>query len=41
MTSYAKSANASAPSTFFTATLAEADPEIAGSISNELGRQQH
>src|SRR5687767_11979113 len=41
MTSYAKSANASAPSTFFSATLAEADPEIAASIRNELGRQQH
>ena len=41
MTSYAQSANASAPSTFFSATLAEADPEIAGAIKNELGRQQH
>jgi glycine hydroxymethyltransferase len=26
---------------FFTATLAETDPEIAGAIKNELGRQQH
>src|ERR1700704_5547285 len=41
MPSYAKSANASAPATFFSATLAEADPEIAASIRNELGRQQH
>src|SRR5690348_14353977 len=41
MTSYAKSANASAPSSFFTADLAKADPEIAAAIKNELGRQQH
>src|SRR5881397_3166520 len=41
MTSYAKSTNASAPSSFFSATLAEADPDIAGAIRNELGRQQH
>ena len=40
MTSYAKSANASAPSTFFSATLAEADPEIADAIGLELGRQR-
>jgi len=26
---------------FFSATLAESDPEIAGAIQNELGRQQH
>src|SRR5690349_7903883 len=26
---------------FFSATLAEADPEIAEAIGNELGRQQH
>ena len=26
---------------FFTATLAEADPEIADAIAKELGRQQH
>jgi glycine hydroxymethyltransferase len=26
---------------FFTATLAQSDPEIAGAIANELGRQQH
>ncbi|HMN85572.1 MAG TPA: serine hydroxymethyltransferase, partial [Bauldia sp.] len=26
---------------FFTATLADADPEIAGAIAGELGRQQH
>src|SRR5438477_8982719 len=41
MTSYAKSANASAPSSFFSAELAKADPEIAAAIKNELGRQQH
>src|SRR5438477_8859343 len=41
MTSYAKSANASAPSSFFTANLTKADPEIAAAIRNELGRQQH
>ena len=27
--------------TFFSATLAETDPEIAGAIANELGRQSH
>ena len=27
--------------TFFTATLAQSDPEIAGAIANELGRQSH
>lgn len=26
---------------FFSASLAESDPEIAGAIKNELGRQQH
>src|SRR5207249_1057490 len=31
----------SAPSSFFTADLAKADPEIAASINSELGRQQH
>src|SRR5437868_13572032 len=41
MTSYASSANASAPATFFSADLAKADPEIAAAIKNELGRQQH
>jgi len=41
MTSYAKSANASAPNSFFTANLAMADPDIAAAIKNELGRQQH
>jgi glycine hydroxymethyltransferase len=34
-------ANAPQRSGFFTSTLAEADPEIAGSIADELGRQQH
>jgi len=32
---------ASAPDSFFTATLAEADPEIANAIKGELGRQRH
>jgi len=41
MSSYAKSANASVPSSFFTADLAKADPEISSAIKNELGRQQH
>jgi glycine hydroxymethyltransferase len=33
--------SASAPDSFFTATLAEADPEIAAAIQGELGRQRH
>jgi len=32
---------ASAPDSFFTATLVQADPEIADAIRRELGRQQH
>src|SRR6516164_7876482 len=32
---------ASAPDSFFTARLAEADPDIAAAISGELGRQRH
>src|SRR5712672_4259945 len=32
---------ASAPDSFFIATLAEADPEIAAAIKGELGRQRH
>ena len=32
---------AAAPDSFFTATLAEADPEIAAAIEGELGRQRH
>jgi glycine hydroxymethyltransferase len=32
---------ASAPGSFFTATLAEADPEIANAIKGELSRQRH
>ena len=32
---------ASAPDSFFTATLEQADPEIADAIRRELGRQQH
>src|SRR5438876_12241047 len=31
----------SAPDTFFSASLAEADPEIAAAIRGELGRQRH
>src|SRR6201995_5526676 len=31
----------SAPDSFFTATLAEADPEIAAAIRGALGRQRH
>src|SRR5882724_4505972 len=42
MTSSSSSAKtASAPDSFFTATLAEADPEIAAAIRGELGRQRH
>src|SRR6202163_4168556 len=42
MSSSAKSANAaSAPDSFFTATLSEADPDIAAAIRGELGRQRH
>src|SRR3977135_1896166 len=32
---------ASGPDSFFTATLADADPEIAAAIQGELGRQRH
>src|SRR6266850_8031568 len=32
---------ASAPDSFFTATLDQADPEIAAAIKGELGRQRH
>jgi len=31
----------SAPDSFFTATLSEADPDIAAAIRGELGRQRH
>src|ERR1700727_2895829 len=31
----------SAPDSFFTATLTEADPDMAAAISGELGRQRH
>jgi glycine hydroxymethyltransferase len=31
----------SAPDSFFTAALTEADPDIAAAISGELGRQRH
>src|SRR5215470_7509882 len=40
MTSSVKTSSA-APSSFFSANLAKADPEIAAAIRNELGRQQH
>src|SRR5262249_4844813 len=39
MSSSAKTA--SAPDSFFTATLAEADPQIANAVKGELGRQRH
>src|SRR3954466_12453944 len=43
MSSSAKTSasTASAPDSFFTATLAEADPDIAAAIKGELGRQRH
>src|SRR5215204_1376339 len=42
MSSSATSAKtASAPDSFFTATLEQADPEIAAAIRGELGRQRH
>src|SRR5205823_8260586 len=39
--SSSSSKTASAPDSFFTATLAEADPEIAAAIKGELDRQRH
>src|SRR5438045_9698998 len=36
-----RASTASAPDSFFTATLAEADPDIAAAIKGELGRQRH
>ena len=33
--------SASAPDSFFTATLDQADPDIAAAIRGELGRQRH
>src|SRR5664280_717664 len=42
MSSSASSAKtASAPDSFFTATLTEADPDISAAIRGELGRQRH
>src|SRR6516162_1508130 len=42
MTPPASSArSSSAPDSFFTASLAQADPEIAAAIQGELGRQRH
>src|SRR5262249_43178028 len=40
-TASAPDKTASAPDSFFTASLATADPEIAAAIAGELGRQQH
>src|SRR5438309_3463064 len=39
--SAAASRTASAPDSFFTATLEQADPDIAAAIRGELGRQRH
>ena len=39
--SSSSSKTASAPDSFFVATLAESDPEIAAAIKGELGRQRH
>ena len=41
MSSSASAKTASAPDSFFTAPLSEADPEIAAAIRGELGRQRH
>src|SRR4051812_13404864 len=39
--SQASARTASAPDSFFTATLEQADPEVAAAIRGELGRQRH
>src|ERR1700678_3561303 len=39
--SASQSMTASAPDSFFTAPLSEADPDIAEAIRGELGRQRH
>src|SRR5437870_8137799 len=41
MSSSSSAKTASAPDSFFTATLEQADPEIAAAIRGELGRQRH
>ena len=41
MSSSSSIKTASAPDSFFTATLEQADPEIAAAIKGELGRQRH
>src|ERR1700709_861469 len=41
MSTSASAKTASAPDSFFSATLSEADPEIAAAIRGELGRQLH
>src|SRR5258706_13360366 len=41
MSSSSSAQPASAPDSFFTATLDQADPDIAAAIRGELGRQRH
>src|SRR6476620_4418034 len=41
MSSSSSAKTASAPDSFFTATLTGADPDIAAAIRGELGRQRH
>src|SRR6476661_7101652 len=41
MSSSSSAQSASAPDSFFTATLDQADPDIAAAIRGELGRQRH
>src|SRR6267378_1458538 len=41
MSSSSSAQTASAPDSFFTATLDRADPDIAAAIRGELGRQRH
>src|SRR5258706_12612743 len=41
MSSSSSAHTASAPDSFFTATLDRADPDIAAAIRGELGRQRH
>src|SRR5258705_10378361 len=41
MSSSSSAQTASAPDSFFTATLDQADPDIAAAIRGELGRQRH
>jgi glycine hydroxymethyltransferase len=39
--SFSSAKTSNAPDTFFSASIAESDPEIAAAISGELGRQRH